>query len=107
MNLALEDFLQNALAGVKPVAQGIGRVVVEPDYDADLAVEDASKLPGELMQSIREQRTDLLALQSAGGFEAEISPKHALLKKYIRRITLHADGVEGSWVEVAPPGNWI
>ncbi len=107
MNLELEDFLERSLASVQPVAQGIGRVVVEPDYDVDFVEEDAAKLPGELTGCIRDQRTDLLALQSPNGFEVEISPKHALLKKYVRRITLHADGVEGPWVEVAPPGNWI
>ncbi len=107
MHPELEDFLENALGAVQPVAQGIGRVVVEPDYDVAPANDEGSKLATELAGCIRGQRTDLLALQSPQGFEAEIAAKYGLLKKYIRRITLHADSVEGPWVEVAPPGNWI
>ena len=42
------------------------------------------------------------------GFEAEDSrPIIPLLNKYVRSITLHQDKLDGSWVEVAPPGNWI
>ena len=103
----LEDFFEAALGGVQPVAQGIGRVVDEPEYDVAPTEGDGPKLATELTGCIRDQRTDLLALQSPEGFEAEVSAKYALVKKYIRRITLHADTVEGAWVEGAPPGNWI
>jgi hypothetical protein len=47
------------------------------------------------------------SLGSPQGVDIDIAGAYRLLRKYIRRITLHADGVEGDWIEVAPPGYWI
>jgi len=103
----LEDFLANAFASVEPVSKAIGRVVVEPDYAVAPDDGDASELAAQLTEVLRGQLTAGDDLASRGGAELKIDDKHPVLRKYLRRITLHADTVEGSWVEVAPPGNWI
>ncbi len=107
MNPEAETFLQDAFQSIQPMSTDIGRVVVEPDYDVDPSQADAAGLPGELIQCLREQPPDAAALASHEGFELTIPPNCALLTKYLRRITLHQDKLDGSWVEVAPPGNWI
>lgn len=98
MHPDLDDFLESAFQSVQPVAPAIGRVVVEPDYDVEPDPRDASELANQL--------TDCLRTQTMPG-DVEIARNYPLLKKYLRRISLHADKVEGSWVEVEPPGNWI
>ncbi len=107
MNPDLETFLQDAFQSVQPTSAAIGRVVIEPDYDIDPATSDATRLPGELMQYLGQQSPDAAALASHEGFELTVPPGFPLLAKYIRSITLHGDKLDGSWVEVAPPGNWI
>lgn len=98
MHPDLDDFLESAFESVQPVSSAIGRVVVEPDYDAAPDPRDASELANQL--------TDCLRGQILPG-NVEIDIKYALLRKYLRRISLHPEKVEGSWVEVEPPGNWI
>jgi hypothetical protein len=107
MHPELEDFLEEAFAGVKPTASGIGQVVVEPDYDVAPEPKDAGHLVSELLQCLSE--VDTSGVKDAGqkGAELEIPGAYRLLKRYIRRITLHPDKIESEWVEVAPPGNWI
>lgn len=107
MNPQLEFFLEQALKGVKPTSPEIGRVVVEPDYDASPADQEASELARQLRELISRQSPDPAALNSIGGYEIKIPEDRAVLRKYLRSITLHEDRVEGAWVEVAPPGNWI
>ena len=107
MNPELEFFLEKAFESVRPTSPEIGRVVVEPDYDVKPSREDARHLASELLQCLREQPIDAAALRSHDGFEIEVPGIYRRLAKYIRRITLHQDKVEGPWVEVAPPGNWI
>ncbi len=103
MNLKIEAFLEDALDGVQPTSQKIGRVVVEPDYEATVSPGDAAPLAAELSQCIAQSTPAALAESS----EIAIPENFAVLRRYIRQITLHPDKVEGSWVEVAPPGNWI
>lgn len=107
MNPNLEDFLEDAFSSIKPTSGTIGRVVVEPDYDSGTAADDGQQLRSEFLKLLNEQNVDGDALKSHDGFEVKIPDRYQLLSKYIRRITFHADGVEGDWVEVAPPGNWI
>jgi hypothetical protein len=107
MNPEIEDFLENAFASVKPTSDAIGRVVVEPDYESGPATDDGQQLRSELVELLTGQRADTAALHSQDGFAVTIPSRYELLSKYIRRITLHADNVEGDWVEVVPPGYWI
>lgn len=107
MNPDLEDFLEDAFASIKPTSDDIGRVVVEPDYDSGIVKNDKQQLRGEFLELLKGQNVDGSALKSPDGFEVKIPDCYKLLSKYIRRITLYADSVEGDWVEVAPPGNWI
>jgi hypothetical protein len=107
MHPELEDFLNSAFASIQPTSSEIGRVVVEPDYEVEPSEPDASGLKDELLAFLREQSPDTAALTSRDGFEAKIPSSRGLLTQYIRKITLHQDKLDGSWVEVAPPGNWI
>jgi len=107
MNPDDENFLQNAFDSLEPTSPQIGRVVVEPDYDIEPSEADAAGLQGELLQCLREQTPNAAALASHEGFELTIPASCPQLTKYIRRITLHEDKLDGSWIEVAPPGNWI
>ena len=106
MHPDLEPFLENAFQSVEPTSTDIGRVVLEPDYDVEPSPDDAAGLPRELIQCLRDQPPDA-ALASHDGYVLEIPPHCALLKKYLRTITLHGNKLDGSWVEIAPPGNWI
>ena|SRR5581483_1768222 len=103
----LELFLDEALQGVERTSPAIGRVVVEPDYNVEPDPKDAGHLASELLQCLSEAKLDKAALAGSQGQETEIPAAYRALRKYIRQITLHADPVEGSWIEVAPPGNWI
>ena len=107
MNLEIEDFLEAAFASIKPTSATIGRVVVEPDYEAKSATDNPQQLRGELVELLNGQSVNKGALNSRAGLEVTIPGRYQLLSKYIRRITMHADGVEGDWIEVAPPGYWI
>jgi hypothetical protein len=107
MNPEVEFFLEKALGSVQPTSPEIGRVVVEPEYEAKPIPRDAGHLASELIQCVQEQMLDPAALSSHDGLEIQIPGSYRLLKKYIRRITLHHDKADGTWVEVAPPGNWI
>lgn len=104
MHPELEFFLEKAFASVQRTSPDIGRVVVEPDYNAAPDAKDADRLASELVQRLRDASVDKNAL---AGHEGQAIEPSGLLQKYIRRITLHADTVEGDWIEVAPPGNWI
>src|SRR5579875_3754372 len=104
----LEFFLEKTFGGIPPTSPEIGRVVVEPDYDVAPDAQDAGQLASELLQCLSVKRTDTTRrLRNPQGYEIEIPGAYRLLRKYIRRIVLHADKIEGEWVEVAPPGNWI
>lgn len=107
MDPRLELFLEDALEGVRATSSGIGRVVVEPDYNLSPKDSDAVSIAEELRQLIDRQSPDPAALASPQGYEVHIPEDCPVLAKYIRSITLHQDRVEGSWVEVVPPGNWI
>lgn len=107
MHAELEDFLERAFGSIQPSSPNIGRVVVEPDYNVRPDVSCASQIAEQLSECIRDQPLKPEKLASRHGFEATIRPEYDLLHKYLLRITLHADPVEGSWIEVAPPGNWI
>jgi hypothetical protein len=107
MHAELEDFLESAFDSIQPTSSAIGRVVVEPDYDVQPDPSCASHITQQLLDCIRNQPLTADRLAARDGLEATIGPEYKLLRKYLRRITLHADPVEGSWIEVAPPGNWI
>jgi hypothetical protein len=107
MHAELEDFLESAFGSIQPSSASIGRVVVEPDYNVRPDVSCASHIAEQLSKCIRNQPLAADKLTSRNGLEASIDPQYGLLRKYLRRITLHADPVEGSWIEIAPPGNWI
>ena len=107
MHPELEFFLEQALESVQPTAREIGRVVVQPDYDVTPADQDASELATQLRQLISRQSLDPAKLASPEGYEMKIPEDQPLVGKYLRSITLHQDRVEGAWVEVEPPGNWI
>ncbi|HEY7210278.1 MAG TPA: hypothetical protein VH477_08400 [Bryobacteraceae bacterium] len=105
MHPDLEDFLEEAFGGVQPTASAIGRVVVEPDYDAAPDERDRDRLARELNECLHAQPAPTEIPGS--GTELPIDSKYAVLKKYLRKISLYPEPVEGSWVEVSPPGNWI
>jgi hypothetical protein len=107
MNPQLEFFLEQAFESVTPTSPGIGRVVVEPDYEVSPADRDAGGLAQQLRELLDGQSPDAAALASSQGYEVAVPREKPLLRKYLRSITLHRDRVEGAWVEVAPPGNWI
>lgn len=107
MDPGLEAFLEDALESVQPISSGIGRVVVEPDYNNSPLESDGPVLAQQLRELIQRQSPDAASLASSEGYEVDIPSECRILAKYIRSITLHQDRVEGSWVEVAPPGNWI
>ena len=107
MNLKLEDFLETAFESVQPTSDKIARVVVEPDYDAEFDPDEAEDLAEQLTDYLQHVAADPKFLASPERYQPEIPAEFQLLRKYIRRVTLYADRVEGPWVEVAPPGNWI
>jgi hypothetical protein len=107
MHVELEDFLESAFDPIQPSSSKIGRVVVEPDYDVQPDPSCASHIAQQLSDCIRNQPLTGDRLAARNGLEATIGPEYDLLRKYLRRITLFADPLEGPWVEVAPPGNWI
>ncbi len=107
MHPDLESFLEEALSRVKPTSSQIGRVVVEPDYEAGPDIADAEPVADQLTGCLQSQVLNTELLTSHDGQEIKIASSEALLHKYVRRITLHADQVEGYWIEIAPPGNWI
>ena len=107
MHPDLESFLEEALARVKPTSSQIGRVVVEPDYEAEPDAADAKPVADQLTGCLRSQVLNMELLTSHDGQEIKVSSSETLILKYIRRITLHADQMDGDWIEIAPPGNWI
>ncbi len=107
MNPDIEDFLQDAFKDLKPNVQGVGRVLVEPDYESTAALENADQLTAEMRKLLSAQRVDLVDLKSHTGFEVDDLSKYPNLQKLVLRISLHEDAAEGPWIEVAPPGNWI
>ena len=107
MNLDVETFLENAFEAIQPTSAGIGRVVVEPDYEVQVSPEDAGRLAEDLTQFLQGAPRDSAAIASPQGYDVEIPKQFELLRKYLRQITLHGEPVEGPWIEVAPPGNWI
>ncbi len=98
MHPDLEFFLEEAFDDIEPAVAGIGRVIVEPDYDAAPAASDKEKLVGELLDLLKDH---------AGPGEFDVPPGLKVLSKYVRRVTLRSDTLDGPWVEVAPPGSWI
>jgi hypothetical protein len=107
MKPQIENFLQEALKNVSPQVQGVGRVVVEPDYDSDAPLQQPEELAAEFQRLLRSQRVDLVALMSHVGFEVEDLSSFPRVASLVRRISLHSDSAEGPWIEVAPPGSWI
>lgn len=107
MHPDLEFFLEETFKTVEPTAAYIGRAVVEPDYNADVDIADGAALRQELLECLLAQSPLPGELKSPDGYEVEIPSKYPVLAKYVRRISLHEDTVEGPWIEVAPPGNWI
>lgn len=107
MHPDLEDFLEQAFTDIAPTDPAIGRVVVEPDYDAEPEGKDAGHLASELLQCLREVDASVVAGSGHEGYVVETPGAYRVLGKYVRRITLYPDKLEGEWVEVAPPGNWI
>ncbi len=107
MHPELEFFLEEAFESIEPTSSEIGRVVVEPDYEVSPADHDASGLARELRELLSRESPDAAALASPQAYAVTIPGNCGLLGKYLRSITLHQDGVEGAWIEVAPPGNWI
>ena len=99
MNPGLEFYLESIFDSIEPTSDAIGRVVVEPDYDVEECDEDRDRLREELVAFVREQRVET--------HEAKPSEKYAVLRRYVRNVSLHRDRIQGPWVEVAPPGNWI
>jgi hypothetical protein len=104
MNLKVEAFLEEAFQFVEPTSEKIGRVVVEPDYEATVVPQDAAPLAQQLRECLSHSPAPP---HSPQGVDIAIPDAYPLLKRYLRQITVHADTVEGSWIEVAPPGNWI
>jgi hypothetical protein len=98
MHPDLEFFLEEAFDDIEPAIPGVGRVVVEPDYDAAPAAADKTKLTEELLDFVKDH-------PEPG--ELAVPPGLKVLAKYIRRVQLRKDSLDGPWVEVAPPGNWI
>jgi hypothetical protein len=107
MHPDLQFFLEDTFKTVEPTAAYIGRAVVEPDYEADVDLEESSALRQELIDCLLVQSPLPGQLKDPDGYEVTVPSKYPVLTKYIRRITLREDRVEGPWVEVAPPGNWI
>jgi hypothetical protein len=107
MDPQLEFFLEDAFKAVPPTSPQIGRVVVEPDYDRTPDPKERDQLAAELVQCIQEQSPNAAELATPDGWELKFPNKYPLLRKYVRRITLHQAPTERPWVEVAPPGNWI
>ena len=107
MNLELESFLDEAFKSIQPLWKEVGRVVVEPDYEAEHGPQDGPKVAQELAELLNEQSPEPAAVGSHDGQEIQISDRYPLIAKFIRSITLHHEHLEGSWIEVAPPGNWI
>jgi hypothetical protein len=107
MHAELEDFLESAFQSLQPTSSTIGRVVVEPDYNVQPDPSCAGHIAQQLSDCIRNQPLTNNRLATRDGVEATIGPEYNLLRRYLRRITLHSEPVEGSWIEVAPPGNWI
>lgn len=107
MNTNVEFFLEDAFASLQPTSAAIGRVVVEPDYESAPVSSDLRQVRGELVELLNGQIPEDSQLHSQNGFKVEIPSRYQLLSKYVRQITLHADTIEGDWVEVAPPGYWI
>lgn len=107
MHPEIETFLDDAFGSIEPTSPAIGRVVVEPDYEISPTSADAAGLASELLECLREQAPAGLGLTSQEGVKVPIPGRYGLLTKYLRSITLHSDKLDGAWVEVAPPGNWI
>jgi hypothetical protein len=107
MHPELEFFLESAFDGVRPSLPNVGRVVVEPDYDLSPDEDEKQKLTEELEQLLSTQTVNPSAVSSSEGQALAIPGSLKTLSKYVRSVTLHADSVEGAWIEVAPPGNWI
>ena len=107
MHPDLEFFLEQAFSRISPTSPQIGRVVVEPDYEADPDNADSIPVADQLTNCLQSQSLNPDLISAHAGQEIKLPDTEALLRKYIRRITLHADRVDGPWIEVAPPGNWI
>lgn len=107
MHPDLEFFLEQAFQGVEQTSPEIGRVVLEPDYEVEPDPKDSGHLVSELLQCLGEVTLVPEVMHSHDGQPIEAAGPYRLLRKYVRRITLHADTVNGDWIEVAPPGNWI
>jgi hypothetical protein len=98
MHPDLEIFLEEAFQEVQPAVPGVGRVVVEPDYDVTPAPADKALLGHELLELVKSH---------SGPGEVKVPANLKTLARYIRCVSLLRDPLEGPWVEVVPPGNWI
>ena len=100
MNPDLEDFLQSTFESLRSTDNRIGRVIVKPDYEAELHPDDRKALQNELLQSLQGK-----SLDSDYEPAAEQQPT---LSRYVLRIALQTDRVPDSpWIQVEPAGEWI
>ena len=104
MNPDVEFFLERVFNPARPAPETVGRVVVEPDYEACPNADDQPVLRSELNALLAEQKVRSSEVASPEGMEVVIPARFSSLAKYLRRIVLHRDRVEGPFVEVAPPG---
>jgi hypothetical protein len=100
MNPDLEDFLQNTFDPVQRSGRSFGRVILKPDYEAELNPADKEQLIAQLIASLEKRH-------SGEEFEPE-QQQFPVLHQYVRLITLKEDAVpEAPWVQVEPAGEWI
>jgi len=107
VNPSLEWFLEDIFRDIEPTSSAIGRVVLEPEYEATPNASDAPMLRDELIACMRQQAPGAADLASHDGAEVRMLSEFSTLSRYVRRVTLHQDRLPGSWVEITPPGNWI
>ena len=107
MNPDLETYLDEVFESVQPTSPDIGRVVLQPNYEDGPLSGDAEQLRVELVQLLKAQKPGLVGLESHQGVEVSVPGQYQTLGKFVRTVTLHANHLEGPWVEIAPAGSWI
>ncbi len=107
MNPDLETYLDEVFASVQPTSPEIGRVVLQPNYEDGPPSGDAEQLRVELVRLLQEQKPGLVGLESPEGIEILIPGQYQTLSKFVRTVTLHANRLDGPWVEIVPAGSWI
>jgi len=107
MNPDLETYLDEVFASVQPTSPDIGRVVLQPNYEDGPPSGNAEQLRAELVQLLQAQHPGLTGLESHDGVEIVVPDQFPTLHKFIRTVTLYANRLEGSWIEIVPAGSWI